>query len=761
MILSIPVLKIYFRFNSLILLGLTYIITCGYAFAQEPLKIKKVNGEIVFDGSPFEEVWNQVEPLPVAMFMPNFGNEPTEKTEIRIFYNDQYVYLSGRLYTKDPTTIRNTTKKRDEFGGNSDSFGVVFDSFNDKENALCFITSPSGQRTDFTVFNDANTGGEDMPLNFSWNTFWDVQTQITEEGWFVELRIPISSLRFQESDGEAVMGFIAWRFIPNSNELVMFPIIDPKFGGWAFLKPSQAQEVTFKDMMPKKPVYITPYALAGWQESSTLNHAETEYLYQSEPVFKVGGDLKYGITSNLTLDVTVNTDFAQVEADDQQVNLTRFSLFFPEKRQFFQERSSVFDFNLGGPNNLFYSRRIGLYEGVVVPIYGGVRLVGRAGKWDIGFLNMQTAAAHGYSEVHDLQDSVLQVSENFGVLRARRQVINENSYVGAILTSRIGIDGNYNIGYGVDGIFRIFGDDYIDIKWAQTFETDATNNPFSLAPTRLRLEWERRTIKKLAYNFSYSRSGEDFNPGVGFEARDNYTRFGNSVQWGWLPGENSKLYSHNIYLMGSYISRIENGSLESANIGPGWQFQTKSFFQGNFQLIYNVEDVDEEFDFSDDAGIPVGKYHFWNTKLMFTTPMTKPVWLIFMINTGQFYDGTRISFDVNPTWNVSSSLNLGLEYQYNQLNFQDRGEKFNAQIGRLKILYMLSTKFTVSAFIQYNSDLDAIASNIKLRYNPREGNDLYIVYNEGRNTRLDREIPRLPNISDRTIMIKYTYTFRL
>jgi len=750
--------KLLIFFNKLVI-WLVIITIPIYLNEQEPLVIPKIKSDIDFDGSPFEEVWSQIETLPVAMFMPNFGDQPTEKTEIRIFYNDTYVYVSGRLYTKDASSIRNTTKKRDEFGGNSDSFGVVFDSFNDNENALCFITTPSGQRTDFTVFNDANTNSGQMPFNDSWNTFWDVKTTINEEGWFVELRIPISSLRFQETEGEATMGLIAWRWIPNNNESVMYPLIDPKFGDFAFLKPSQAQEIIFKDIKSKKPIYLTPYALVGWQESSNLNHAETEYLYQKEPIFKVGGDLKYGITSNLTLDVTINTDFAQVEADDQQINLTRFSLFFPEKRQFFQERSSVFDFNLGGPNNLFYSRKIGLYEGVVVPIYGGARLVGRVGKWDVGFLNMQTAAAHGYSEIHDLQDSVLLASENFGVLRARRQVFNENSNIGTMMTSRISIDGNYNIGYGIDGIFRIFGDDYIDLKWAQTFETDATNNPFSLAPTRLRLNWERRTIKKLAYNFSYSRSGEEFNPGIGFEARDNYTRYGYNIQWGWLPGEKSKLYSHNIFLRGSYISRIEDRSLESAEIGPGWEFQTKNLFQGNLQISYNIEDVDEAFDFSDDAGIPIGKYQFWNAEAMFITPGTKPVWIIFMANVGQFYDGTRISLDVNPTWNVSSSLNLGVEYQYNQLNFQDRDETFNAQIGRIKILYMLSTKFTLSAFIQYNSDINAIGSNIKFRYNPREGNDLYIVYNEGRNTNLNRETPQLPNISQRTIMLKYTYTF--
>ena len=178
--------------NIVAVLSLLLSITFLNSYGAERLKIKRLQGEIEFDGSPFEDTWNEVEPLPVAMFMPVFGNEPTEKTEIRILYNDQYVYISGRLYTKDPTSIRNTTKKRDEFGGNSDSFGIVFDSFNDKENALCFITSPSGQRTDFTVYNDANGGGEHMPFNESWNTFWDVETIINDEGWFVEMRIPVS-----------------------------------------------------------------------------------------------------------------------------------------------------------------------------------------------------------------------------------------------------------------------------------------------------------------------------------------------------------------------------------------------------------------------------------------------------------------------------------------------------------------------------------------------------------------------------------------
>ncbi|MCK4466700.1 MAG: carbohydrate binding family 9 domain-containing protein, partial [Bacteroidales bacterium] len=447
---------------------------------QDPIVIKKIEENIVFDGLPFEDIWNEVEPFPVVMFQPNYGREPTEKTEIRLCYNDQYLFVSGRLYDKDPSKIKSATKKRDDFGGNSDGFGIILDTFDDNENALLFATTPVGLRSDFMIFNDAVGRMNHMPFNISWNTFWDVKTVINEEGWFVEIRIPISSLRFQDIDGITTMGLIVWRSIPHKNETIIFPAIHPKYGIWAMMKPSQAQKIVFNSIKPEKPVYIAPYALSGISEVHEMNEEETAYIKDNKPTLEGGLDIKYGLRSNITLDLTLNTDFAQVEADDEQVNLTRFSLFFPEKRLFFQERSSNFSFNLGGPSNLFYSRRIGIYDGKPVRIYGGARIVGRAGKWDIGLLDMQTAPVWERDSIGQKQKVL--PSENFGILRLRRQVINPNSYVGGILTSRMGTNGSYNYAYGLDGIFRLFGDDYLDIKWAQSFETDSLNDPISLKP---------------------------------------------------------------------------------------------------------------------------------------------------------------------------------------------------------------------------------------------------------------------------------------
>jgi len=706
--------------------------------------ISRLSGPVKLDGLSEEPAWEGIEPLPVVMHSPNFLDEPTERTEILVAYDDDFLYVAGRLYDSEPSKIQCTSKKRDDMKPNNDWFGIVIDTFNDKENALVFFTTPSGLRLDMTVFNDAQ--GEE-PFNTDWNTFWDVATERNGDGWFVEMRIPLSSLQFQDKDDNCVMGLISWRWIARKNESVVFPAVPPNWGMLSLFKPSQAQEVVFQDIHKKKPLYIAPYLLGGFGHSYELNEAETAYERTDDPAREVGLDIKYGLTSNLTLDVTANTDFAQVEADDEQVNLTRFSLFFPEKRLFFQERSSTFDFNLGGPNSLFYSRRIGIYEGQSVRIYGGARLVGRVGRWDLGFLNMQTA------EVEDLP------SENFGVFRVRRQVFNPYSYLGGIITTRIGVDSTYNIAYGLDGIFRLFGNDYLSFKWAQTFENGLENNLASLEQARIGVNWERRILTGLGYDVSFSRVGSTFNPGMGFQTRENYTRFGDRLLFGWRPGEKSSLLRHYVFLDGFLLLENTGGSTESAEIGPGWEFETKSGAFGNFTFKMFHEDVPEEFSLSDDAEVPVGKYSFYGLKATYITPMTRLFFTENTLDVGTFYDGWRLSLSVSPWWSISSSLELSGMYQFNRVVFPDRDQQFTAHIARLRLLVMLSIKFSTTAFIQYNSASNTVIANIRIRYNPREGNDFYLVYNEGLNTNRYRQSPIPPLIGNRAVMIKYSYTF--
>lgn len=717
---------------------------------HSPLVIPRIKGKVELDGLSDEAAWEGIEPLPVIQQTPVFGKEPSERTEILLGFDDDYLYIAGRLSDSEPSKIQAPSRKRDDLSGSTEWFGVIIDSFCDKENALAFFTTPTGSRLDVSVANDAQVlDPRFMPINMSWNTFWDVETVVNEKGWFAEIRIPLSSLRFQEEDGCVVMGLIAWRWIARKVELITFPAISPDLGAWSAWKPSQAHEVTLEGVKGKNPFYITPYLLGGYGQTFELNEMETSYERIENPALEAGLDVKFGLLSNLTMDLTVNTDFAQVEADDMQINLTRFSLFFPEKRLFFLERGSIFDFNLEESNRLFYSRRIGLHEGEPVRIYGGARLIGRIGQWDLGFMDMQTAPADDLS------------SENFGVLRFRRRVFNPYSYLGGIVTTRLGTDGTYNVALGADGIIRVIGDDYFSFHLAHTFENGQEQQDSTFYPSRLGFNWERRTYKGLGYNLSFSRTGEDFNPGIGFLMRSDNKRYGAKILHGWLPGEESFLQSHNIYLRSIIFTRNADNRVESAEIGPGWEFSTKSGWYGIFALKMYHEDVTEEFELSDEVEIPAGEYTYFGLKGVFNTPMGRLLFAEGMIDAGSFYDGDRISLTLSPKWSVSSGLELSGMYQINRIDFRDRKKDLTAHIARIRIVLMPSTKISATAFIQYNSAVDSLTANIRLRYNPREGNDLYIVYNDGLNTDRLREVPHLPFSSGRTILIKYSYTFNL
>ncbi|MFQ5571113.1 MAG: DUF5916 domain-containing protein [Rhodothermales bacterium] len=721
----------------------------GLVQAQDALVLSRLTEPIELDGLSNETAWQDIEPFPLTMNLPSFGGEHTERTEIRIAFDDDYLYAAGRFYDSNPSGIRGNSLSRDRASDSDDFFAVILDTFNDNENALAFMTTPAGIRIDQAVYNDAEFDGDNMPVNESWNTFWDVATVTTEEGWFAEVRIPFSSLRFQDVDGRVVMGLMTWRWIARKSEGHTFPEAPPK---WflSHIKPSIMQDVVLEGIYGQKPIYVTPYALGGLNQTTELNTAETAYDRHDDPTEDIGLDVKYSLTSNLTLDVTANTDFAQVEADDQQVNLTRFSLFFPEKRQFFQERSSVFDFNTGGQTRLFYSRRIGLSEDGPVRIFGGARLVGRIGRWDVGFMDMQTARL----------DTI--PSENFGVLRLRRQVFNENSYAGGMVTSRIGTDGSYAFSYGLDGVVRVLQDDYVTFSLAHTFD-DVMVNAGDVSPVRsglFRARWERRSSQGLGYLMEAKSSGADFDPSMGFALRTDVTRLEGQVSYSLLPGEQSPFFKHMLAFEGSSYLRHEDGSLESAELGP---FYVLSFRSGAFMFVSPkvlFEDLSESFELSDDTLVPAGSHTFFSTTLFYQPPPNLFRTGLF-VDGGTFYDGWRITAGLSPTWTLSRYLELSGEYQLNRVGFPDRDQRFSADIFRLRAKAALNNHLSAGVFAQYNSASDAVILNVRLRYNFREGNDLYIVYNEAFNTDRHAADPHLPFTDTRTILVKYTYTLAL
>jgi len=728
------------------------------ARSQTPVVIQKLTQAVTFDGLSNEDAWKDIPIFPMIMMIPNYGFPPSEKTEAQVAFDDHFLWVAGRFFDREPSKIQARSKKRDLQEASSDFFAMVIDTFNDKENALAFATTPAGLRWDAAISNDGEPRMPmEEPFNLSWNTFWDVRVVTNNQGWFVEMRIPLSSLRFQEKDGRVIMGMTLYRWIARKNENDVFPASYPKWGLMSAFKPSQAQEVSFEGLRSRNPLYITPYVLPGTGYSKDLNPEETEYIRTKVPPFEAGLDVKYGLSSNLTLDVTINPDFAQVEADDQQVNLTRYSLFFPEKRLFFQERASIFDFSFGAYSRLFYSRRLGLYEdeeqetSTVVPIYGGIRLIGRAGPWDLGLMDMQTAPLEEKG----------QPGENFGVVRLRRRVLNPYSYIGGMITSRIGADGSYNEAYGLDGIFRLSEDDYLTFGWAQTFENGRKNNPLSFDPTRLRVAYERRTQKGWGAHWGISRAGKDYVPGMGFEYREDFTASRAEILYGWIPGEKSPLQSHSIRAEAMISLRNKNGSLESAQFGPGWEFNTKSGWGGQFSYQFRRESLEELLEFSDEVNVPPGEYASSGIRGFFHAPMGGLLGAMSMVEAGSFYDGWRTTVRIVPSWSLLPELTLSGQYEYNWVKFPKRSQELIAHLVQLRLVATLSTKFSILTFVQYNGAEDLVIGNLRLRYNPREGNDLYLVFNEVLNTDRAGRIPHPPLSGSRAILIKYSYTFNL
>ncbi|WP_419947529.1 DUF5916 domain-containing protein [Candidatus Palauibacter sp.] len=605
-----------------------------------PVPIPRLAGEIDVDGVVDEPAWEAIEPLPMFMWAPTHGGEMTERTEVRIAHDDEYLYLSGRMYDSNPDGIRANTYLRDAFSGD-DLLSFVIDSYNDYETGAWLGTTPAGVRQDRSLSNDGDFTGDVMPFNVDWNAHWQVVTSRNDEGWFAEYRVPFSSLGFQAQGDEVTMGVIVYRFIARKNERHVFPFIGREWGQGGFLKPSQGQRMTLRGVRPATPAYVTPYVLGGLSRTPVLREpsdAASFWGTERDQLAEPGVDLKYSPSSNLAIDLTVNTDFAQVEADDQQVNLTRFSLFFPEKRQFFQERSSTFDFGTGGfTDRVFFSRRIGLERGELVRIYGGARLVGRIAGLDFGVLNMQTAPAAGRS------------GENMGVMRLKQQVLNPYSFVGGILTTRYGSNGRNNVAYGLDSQLRLFGDEYLTVTWAQT-QDEVVRERNVLDASLVRARWERRTDRGVSYNLFYRRVGPDYLPRLGFQLRNDFTLFGGEFAHTWLRGADATLNGITLALVGENYQRNVDLTLESRSIRPEVRLDFKS--TANITAYSNVpvrghpQAVPGRRRLHPARRIPVSRRSASTGQLPRSTIVRGEI----RTTAGSFYDGRRVGLIFNPTW---------------------------------------------------------------------------------------------------------------
>jgi len=712
---------------------------------EPPLDLPRVDAGIEIDGILDEPQWANAVVLEGVQQVPDFGAAPTQRGEFLLAHDGEYLYLGCRMYETDPSLIRITTLERDVSPYVTDSCGMRLDSYNDEENSLVFVTTPASVRTDWTFSNDA-TGAP----NQRWDTYWDAEGRVTDFGWSAEVRVPFSSMGYQVVDGRAIMGFSVTRTMVRNAESIVHPAIRPDWGPGGVAKPTQMRKMVITGLgEPRKPVYLTPYVLGGGGLTTASVGGGTAFDQNTEEIFEVGGDLRYALTRNLNLDLSVNTDFAQVEADDQQVNLTRFSLFFPEQRRFFQERSGIFDVNLGSNERLFHSRRIGLVDGQPIGIYGGARVVGRIGDWDVGFLDMQA------------EDTDTLASENLGVLRLRRRFLNDASYLGAIMTSRLGADGGSNVLYGTDASVRVFDQDYLTVNWSQSFDDADPAGVGAFERSLVRANWEHRGTDGPTYEASVVRAGAAFEPGMGFLRRRDYVRGFARAGYGWRPGAGSGLNRFGFDFNGSFVRRNADGSAESGAYGITGSLQTRGGDQVRAEANRSYEDLLRPLRLSSTVAVPVGSYWFTDGSVSFTPNQGRIFRPSAGVTVGQFYDGNRVSASFSPAWSVSRHARLSATYEINHIDFGDRDEAFTSHILRARTEFTFSTKTSFSAFVQYNSSQDLVAVNARFRYNPREGTDLYVVWNESLNSDRFSRSPVPPLTQERALLVKYSHSLTL
>jgi hypothetical protein len=735
--------------------------------ARGVMDLPRLQGPVTLDGLSDEDAWEGIEPVPLTMYQPTFRGSSQRRIELLIGYDDEAIYVAARFYHDDPADIRAFSLTRDRYGGD-DGFALLLDTFNDKQNAVRFTGLPLGTRIDHSIQNDGRDPG---PGNGSWRTFWDLETRITEEGWFGEMRIPFSSLRFEtRPDGSVIMGLLGFVYESREDTRWTFPAM-PSSSPYG--RPSAFQEVRLQGIVPQNPVYVAPYGLSGAARYHELSAEGSDYARMGDRSLEFGADLKFTPTPNLTLDLTLNTDFAAVEADQQQVNLTRFSLFFEEKRPFFQERAGIFAFDTGADRGtLFYSRRIGLADGRPLRILGGGRLVGRVGDWDLGLIQMQTAA----HEALDLN------SENFGILRLQRRVLNANSFVGAMGTSRVDTEGRYNVTYGVDGSFRVVGDEYLTLKWLQTFQGGGGGDhpvgeggpngagvpggapgvdaaPAGLEAGRLVLDWTRRRLSGLAYQAAFTWSGPGYDPGIGFEPRRDFTRGQGDLGYTWFPGEGATFRRIWLGARNSVWVRNPTDEVETVQVEPFLQLETGIGMVLRASSNTRYEDVDRDFSLSESVGVPAGRYWATEGAVEIRAARAWPVRPNVTLTTGEFFDGTRIGLRSDVTWPASRHLEVVGGWEWNRVRFQERNQALDSRLLRLTLRGAVDTRFSIDAFGQYNSLTGQLTGNTRFRYNFREGQDLWLVWNEGLN--LDRDplaVPRLPFADARTLTLKYSHT---
>jgi hypothetical protein len=713
--------------------------TCLCIFGANPMfaqntdriaRATRVNEAPVIDGFLDEAVWQLADAITgFTQTWPVQGEPATEETIVRVLYTDTAVYVGAFLYDTEPAQILVTDSRRDSGMAETDSFQVIFDTYRDLQNGFVFGTNPAGIEFDGQVINE----GADFNLN--WDASWVVRTQITDTGWLVEFEIPLRSLRYGESP--QVWGINFERNIRRKRELVYWAPIERIYD---LHRLSEAGVLQGLELETPRNFKVTPYVV-----SSVLRDYTNPDQFEADFDADSGVDAKFGVTPSLNLDVTYNTDFAQVEVDEQVVNLTRFNVRFPEKRPFFLENAGLFAAGKQGVD-LFFSRRIGIDpSGLEVPIIGGVRLSGKAGAFNVGLMNMQTDDVPGVTP-----------QNNFTVARVTRELPNRSS-LGGIMVSRDAIGmmtttDDWNRTWGIDG--RLGIGQYMDIRgFAARTETPGSTGSETSYNTRISYARPGGNT-----NFEYTQVGDDFNPEAGFLNRRAYRsvsmnvfqnfRFPNIT---WLRELRPHALFESFWDLEGFKESDRLHMDSHVDFENGWYFSPA--------VNVTLEGLKDPFEISPGVIIPAGSYRNAEIDWRFDSDPSRPLSFATTWTFGGFYTGNQRTIQLELAGRHGSNVNTSINWTRSDINMREGEFVTNLVQGRFN--YSFTPLINFQSLVQYNTRSNSWTGNFRFGWQNTAGTGLFIVYNEVHELdtldALRRRQPGEP--MSRALIVKYSHQF--
>ena len=681
--------------------------------------------------------------------VPHEGEPATDRTEAWIVFDRTAMYVSARCWDSSPPSewVANDLRRDSNQLRENDSFGVLFDTFHDRRNAFVFYTNPLGVIADQTFTDEGNP-------NRDWNQVWEVRTGRFDGGWTVEMAIPFKSLRYT-SGSDQTWGVNLRRGVRRKNEWTHLTRLPAAAGGQqAWFRVSGSAELVGLDLPPAaKNLELKPYGIAGITTDRTKSPA-----VENDSSKNVGFDAKYGVNANLTADFTYNTDFAQVEIDEQQVNLTRFSLNFPEKREFFLEGRGVFEFGrgpTGGPGGgggggggggntntntpqMFYSRRIGLNQGSVIPIDAGGRLTGKVGRTGIGIMNIEAA-----------DDTVSATpATNFTVLRVKQDILRRSS-VGGLFTNRSQSVSKLGAGqtYAADASFSFFQAVNLGGYLARTDTPGLVGDDMS-AQARFDYGADRYGAR-----FEYLTVGDHFNPEIGFVRRDDFKRTFGSLRFSPRPRGSRRVRK---YTTEANIEYLVNGggSLETRQVTGRFNVEFENSNHFTVDATRDYELLVSPFAISG-VTIPAGGYEFSDVLTSYAFGQGTGLSGTVGVQRGHYYNGTITALTLGGA-RLSMSPQFSVEPNVAINHIALPNGTFTQKVIRTRWDYAFSARMSTSALVQFNSTDRSFGNNLRFRWEYHPGSELFVVYTDERNTRTSG----FPDIRNRAVVVKVNRLFR-